>query len=86
MGALALGCKIRVITDHKPLSYLDSLFARHNDDEDDNDGSMSVMNFANALVWEITGPAMAAQPDRVLRLCGDYVYRLSSYNKHNFLA
>ena len=59
MGALALGCKIRVITDHKPLSYLDSLFARHNDDEDDNDGSMSVMNFANALVWEITGPAMA---------------------------
>ena len=41
MGALALGCKIRVITDHKPLSYLDSLFARRNDDEDDNDGSIN---------------------------------------------
>jgi len=53
------GCKIRVITDNKLLSYLDSLFARRNDDEDDNDGSMSVMHFANALVWEIIGPAMA---------------------------
>ena len=25
------------------------------DDEDDNDGSMSVMHFANALVWKIIG-------------------------------
>ena len=29
------------------------------DDDDDNNGSMSVMQFANALVWEIIGPAMA---------------------------
>ena len=32
---------------------------RTHDDEHDNDGSMSVMHFANALVWEIIGPAMA---------------------------